>query len=67
MKAWTTNFQAICVRCGKQDNATSAHEDGWRLLFQPGRGGALVNAVCWRCDREQRAAAMPPYRSEATA
>lgn len=50
-------FVAICVRCGCQAHATTAVEDGWILLPSP-KHGYLVNAFCWRCDRDQRAAEM---------
>jgi hypothetical protein len=52
-------FVAICVTCGRQMNATNAHDDGWKLFIQPGKyRGHLVNAMCWRCDREKRASEM---------
>ena len=55
-------FTAICVRCGWQMNATNAVDDGWQLLITTPNTyrGIHVNAVCWRCDRDARAAAMQP-------
>lgn len=56
---------AICVRCGKEDHPTNIVDDGGKLLMPHqyqtqtmNQHGIIANAICWRCDREERAAAM---------
>jgi len=56
------DHQARCTKCGRTTAVADARPDGWKLpsleAYQHNTTPITVPALCWRCDRDARAAEM---------
>jgi hypothetical protein len=54
------DHQARCTSCGRSTPYQDAKADGWKIGGLPPalKEPTILPALCWRCDRDARAAEM---------